>query len=323
MGERTGKHWGWFGCYAASALIYGIALVLFLNLPYYHRALNDFARYAMLSLYGAYLAFSPIYYLSSDTPITENRNLQILRYLIAFFRSLCSGRFWRPNKEEKVSILFLGVKFFFLPIMLTFLGNHVAYFERVWRNPEAYVFYYIFISALFLIDVAIFAFGYLFEFDAWKNKTRSVEPTMLGWFVALACYPPFNRMWSVPWGANDETIYWGETSTTIMRFITGTLLVIYTLASVALGPKASNLTNRGIVSAFPYSIIRHPAYISKVLMWWITMLPRINISFVLGMGFWTFIYFLRTITEERHLMADPDYQAYCKKVRWRFVPGLY
>ena len=108
-----------------------------------------------------------------------------------------------------------------------------------------------------------------------------------------------------------------------MRFITGTLLVIYTLASVALGPKASNLTNRGIVSAFPYSIIRHPAYISKVLMWWITMLPRINMSFVLGMSFWTFIYFLRTITEERHLMADPDYQAYCKNVRWRFVPGLY
>jgi protein-S-isoprenylcysteine O-methyltransferase Ste14 len=43
---------------------------------------------------------------------------------------------------------------------------------------------------------------------------------------------------------------------------------------------------------------------------------------VLSMAFWSLIYYLRAVTEERHLMNDPDYQAYCRKVRYRFIPGL-
>jgi protein-S-isoprenylcysteine O-methyltransferase Ste14 len=100
-------------------------------------------------------------------------------------------------------------------------------------------------------------------------------------------------------------------------------LIIYTWASAALGPKASNLTNRGIVSKFPYSVVRHPAYICKVTMWWITLIPVINLSFFMGMLFWTIIYYFRSITEERHLMKDQEYVGYCKKVKWKFIPGVY
>ena len=35
------------------------------------------------------------------------------------------------------------------------------------------------------------------------------------------------------------------------------------------------------------------------------------------------IYGLRAITEERHLMREPHYRDYCKKVPWRFIPGLW
>jgi protein-S-isoprenylcysteine O-methyltransferase Ste14 len=41
------------------------------------------------------------------------------------------------------------------------------------------------------------------------------------------------------------------------------------------------------------------------------------------MSFWSLLYFLRAITEERHLGNDPDYREYCKKVRYRFVPGVW
>jgi protein-S-isoprenylcysteine O-methyltransferase Ste14 len=41
------------------------------------------------------------------------------------------------------------------------------------------------------------------------------------------------------------------------------------------------------------------------------------------MGFWSFIYFLRAVTEERHLSSDPDYLAYCKRVPYRFIPGVF
>ena len=108
-----------------------------------------------------------------------------------------------------------------------------------------------------------------------------------------------------------------------MRIIVLVFLGIYLAATFALGPKASNLTNRGIVSRFPYSIVRHPAYISKNIVWWLTMLPIINWKFAVGMVFWSLIYFFRALTEERHLLQDPDYQEYCKKVKWKFIPGIY
>jgi protein-S-isoprenylcysteine O-methyltransferase Ste14 len=43
---------------------------------------------------------------------------------------------------------------------------------------------------------------------------------------------------------------------------------------------------------------------------------------IFGMVFWTVMYYFRAITEERHLMRDLDYQVYCGKVKWRFVPGI-
>ena len=101
------------------------------------------------------------------------------------------------------------------------------------------------------------------------------------------------------------------------------MLIIYTWASIALGPKASNLTNRGIVRKFPYSMVRNPAYTSKVIVWWVTLIPIMSFKFAVGMLFWTIIYYFRAITEERHLMTDHDYVEYCKKVKLKFIPGIY
>ena len=82
---------------------------------------------------------------------------------------------------------------------------------------------------------------------------------------------------------------------------------------MALGFKASNLTNRGIVSHGPYACVRHPAYIAKNLAWWIGALPTLYCAFssgdvraagysLLALCGWTTIYALRAITEERHLL---------------------
>jgi len=108
-----------------------------------------------------------------------------------------------------------------------------------------------------------------------------------------------------------------------MRAISLILIGIYVSATLALGPKSSNLTNRGIVTRGPYSIIRHPAYISKNLVWWITLLPILSWTAILSMGIWSTVYHLRSVTEERHLGKDPDYQEYCKKVKYRYIPGIY
>jgi hypothetical protein len=69
---------------------------------------------------------------------------------------------------------------------------------------------------------------------------------MLGWVVALICYPPFNS-------ATEKILgWWSENfptfSNTYVHLTINILILIaffiYTRASIALGFKASNLTNR-------------------------------------------------------------------------------
>tara|TARA_Y100000310_G_C20659174_1_gene803689 strand:+ start:62 stop:703 length:642 start_codon:yes stop_codon:yes gene_type:complete len=192
-------------------------------------------------------------------------------------------------------------------------------------NPWTALWYPFIVTLMFAIDTGIFAVGYAFESKRLKNVVKSVEPTLFGWFVAIVCYPPFN-IWAgnyIPWGANDYVLFSTPEITILARVAVIFFLVIYVWATVALGFKASNLTNRGIVTKFPYSVIRHPAYISKNMIWWITLLPVMGWKFALGMFFWSVIYFFRVTTEEKHLSKDSDYIAYKKKVKWRLVPGVY
>ena len=181
------------------------------------------------------------------------------------------------------------------------------------------------LTLIFLIDTLWFSFGYAIETKSLKNTIRSVEPTIFGWIVALACYPPFNGIFTkyINWYANDYIAINDIHLTFAIRIIILVLLTIYVSATLALGAKSSNLTNRGIVTKGPYSIIRHPAYISKNLAWWITILPVLSIPAIFSMATWSLIYHLRAITEERHLIKDPDYVNYCKKVKYRYIPKIY
>jgi hypothetical protein len=121
------------------------------------------------------------------------------------------------------------------------------------------------LALFFLIDTLWFAFGYAFESVSLKNRIRSVEPTILGWIVALICYPPFNSFLTkyTNWYANEHVIFFSNDITFISRIVIILLLSIYIGATLALGAKSSNLTNREVVSKGPYAVIRHPAYSSK------------------------------------------------------------
>lgn len=305
--------------YLSNAIIYTLFILIFRNVAYYQNFLFQQTQQTLLTLYVFYLLVAPFYYLFHVKEDEENKAFLFLQLLGKLVTT--SPKNLHVEKKEKVSLLFLLVKFYYVPLMLNFLhGNGRDLFNIL----NAFEWYPFLLIALFTIDTAIFAFGYVVESRKLQNSVRSVEPTTLGWAVTLVCYPPFNAFVGqyVPWGSNDYAVFQNETATLILRTGVIALLLIYVLASVALGTKASNLTNRGIVTRFPYSIVRHPAYVSKVTMWWITLLPVINIPFALGMLFWTFIYYLRAITEERHLSQDPSYEEYKKKVSYKFIPRI-
>lgn len=309
--------------YFSSIIVYGLALILYRIIPFYQEYLGAATQKTLIHIFIAYIVLSPFYYLKFCQEDSENKQYILLSSVWGLVHQIKSHTL-RITKKQKVAFLFIIVKFFFLPLMIQFFhGNFSALISKI-VNHDFY-WYAFALTFIFMLDTLIFGVGYTFEFKSLGNVVKSVEPTFFGWFVAIICYPPFNIMTGkyVPWGAQDYVLFWNPTITFIMRVLLILLLIIYVWASVALGPKASNLTNRGIVDKFPYSIIRHPAYISKMGVWWLTLLPVLNVKFALGMLFWTVIYYFRSITEENHLKQDPDYVAYCKKVKYRFIPGIY
>ena len=253
-----------------------------------------------------------------------------------------------PSPAAKQAGLALLLKFFFAPLMINWCLIHLAdmagavvqLFEAGEGHGarelfDAWLFWALFQSILFA-DTLLFTLGYIVEVPSLGNRIRSVDPTFFGWFVCLACYPPFNDFTGrfLQWQSTDFPHFDNDYVHFAANIALLLALAIFSWASIALGFKASNLTNRGIVSRGPYSVVRHPAYAAKNLAWWIGAMPTLGIWFASGDAYlaaysvfallgWTGIYVLRAITEERHLLlGNNGYAEYMQRVRWRFIPGV-
>jgi protein-S-isoprenylcysteine O-methyltransferase Ste14 len=253
------------------------------------------------------------------------------------------------SPAAKQAALALLLKFFFAPLMINWslshagdMANSVVNFFAGLQDGQSgralfdnSLFWACFQLILF-VDTLLFTLGYIVEIPALKNSIRSVDPTFFGWFICLACYPPFNDFTGrfLEWQSSDFPHFQNSAVHFIANIALLISLAIFSWASLALGLKASNLTNRGIVSHGPYAFVRHPAYAAKNLAWWIGALPNLYVVFAAGnakaaayalfaLCGWTAIYALRAITEERHLLlADNGYAQYMARVKWRFIPRV-
>lgn len=272
----------------------------------------------------------------------------------------------KPDYKQSQSILLYFVKFYFGPQLLVWAINHFSgvvddikkiidlnkivletyTVEQIFSMPKIILKYrtlifFACLSTCYFVDTIIFAIGYLTELTFLKNRIRTVENTALGLLFCLCCYPELSSITAhiIPWqhsesdfnGLCADPLAW---PVWILMAIGLFSVMLYVSASVALFTKGSNLTNRGTVSRFPYSVIRHPAYSAKILMWGIGSVVAVKMFFqradwsglvfyILGAITWAFIYYMRAITEERHLYKDPEYRAYCKKVKYRFIPKVW
>lgn len=267
-------------------------------------------------------------FLNSEKPLYEDKYTCFLRSLVTLPVLLWNYQKWQWNYTSRLGFLTLCVKWFYIPLITTWVINNIFHQINLTNNLTAtLISINAYLMAFFiLVDTAIFGFGYTVESKHLKNEIRSVEPTILGWTVCLWCYPPFNGF---SFAIFDSQLGMDIALKNPPEWLTTTASILITLgwgffawASVALGFRASNLTNRGIVSRGPYSICRHPAYTVKIMIWVIEGIVFGQYFVGLMLGF-AFIYFMRGWTEERHLSRDPDYQAYKKKVRWRCIPGVF
>jgi protein-S-isoprenylcysteine O-methyltransferase Ste14 len=173
----------------------------------------------------------------------------------------------------------------------------------------------------------VYLVGYVIESHRFKNTIQSVENTWFGWAITLICYVPFYPFlaYILPIGSQDFAYYKSAEITALVRILLLLILLLKTIAIFNLGLKSSNLTYRGLVTHGVYRYIRHPHYITKLMLWWIGLLPSAwHYPWLIGpMFFWTMVYYWRARTEEAHLLrCDPAYKTYMEKVKYRFIPGI-
>jgi protein-S-isoprenylcysteine O-methyltransferase Ste14 len=81
--------------------------------------------------------------------------------------------------------------------------------------------------------------------------------------------------------------------------------------------------NRGVVVSGPYAVMRHPIYAGYLVTHAAFVAahpyPR-NLAIILIADAALVV---RALMEERVLLADTQYRAYCRRVEWHFVPGLF
>jgi len=181
--------------------------------------------------------------------------------------------------------------------------------------------------------------GYSLTLRILDTHIRTVEPTAFGWIVCLICYQPFYSV-TFSYLAFSDRARWqaalpeGYLLQSLWGFAILFCLFIYAWSTVCFGLRFSNLTHRGIITSGPYRWMKHPAYVSKNVSWWLISVPfldqasyaeaiRYSILLLLVNG----IYLLRAMTEERHLSWDRDYVAYKDFIRreglWARILNLF
>jgi protein-S-isoprenylcysteine O-methyltransferase Ste14 len=81
--------------------------------------------------------------------------------------------------------------------------------------------------------------------------------------------------------------------------------------------------NRGVVTAGPYALVRHPIYLGYLVTDLAFLAAHPTLQNVLIMTTAAGALVLRALREEKTLVKDERYQAYCRRVAWHVVPGVF
>jgi protein-S-isoprenylcysteine O-methyltransferase Ste14 len=247
-----------------------------------------------------------------------------------------TARVFRRGYNRKV-LLNLLMRGYFMPIMVVQvyanIDNAVKASADGFRGYDFLTVSFFITSMLWLMDTLNASLCYCIESRWLENRSRSVDSTVAGWLVCIACYSPVNAATAMvfPFGPSVADRYPETLLSFDMRFIYALkiaeilLLVAHVYADVSIGVSGANLTFKRLQTRGPYGLIRHPGTTFKLSLWWLQSAVYAGFwrfEYIFGHLMWNALYILRTVTEERHLGRFEEYVEYKKKVGYRFIPWI-
>lgn len=226
------------------------------------------------------------------------------------------------------------VKAFWLSLMQPYMVNDIYWFltvswEKIKGSPIEW--FWAADSFCFFIDLAYASTGYLVNLKILNTQTRTAEPTLFGWIVAVMCYWPFWGILFYPYFFDYNHVGWMRVFQTgsAMWWIWFVLIILleflYAMATVAAGIRFSNLTYRGLWNTGLYKYTKHPAYVYKNISWWLIAMPFMASSWQMAIKLSllllgnNLIYYWRAKTEERHLSHYPEYVTYALEMNEKSI----
>ena len=353
--------------YLASAFIYGTILIFMAFCPAYLDTLTGTSWFDYTTFFTiyfiCYLVLAPLFYaLFKPQTVLQSRSLTVLGYFARQFKREQTTEYFlknlEPNEDEKKAFMILFIQTFFgiysvnllCNSYLPSLGYNLDFLKVMFSDAMTYVaggngviggimqFLIdtgdMWIKLTTTVTLIVLTLSYITELDIFKNRIKSTDTTPLGIISCIACYYPVTILTDKFLHITDQNLL--PVNNTVLLACLNLLAIIANfgimVAVLRLGTKSGNLTNRGIVTGFPYNIVRHPDYAMQICYIIITTIPLYMLTnagildkivmTVATLG-WILLYWLRAITEERHLIKDPDYQEYVEKVKYRFIPKLF
>jgi protein-S-isoprenylcysteine O-methyltransferase Ste14 len=246
-------------------------------------------------------------------------------------------RVLRKPYNRKV-FLNLLMRAYFIPVMVEQITpTAVNTLELLYQQLADYhwlTLFFLLSAMLWLLDIVNATVAYTLESRWLENRSRSIDLTPGGWLVCLSVYPPLNEVTGslfafapyVASGQLDDLLIGSVTFFYAVKVLELGIQVIHIYSDTSLGPSVTNITLKKLQTRGPYALIRHPGTASKLLMWLVQSIAYRKFwsaKFLFGYLMWGALYVLRALTEERHLSKFAEYRAYRKKVKYRFIPGLF
>ena len=333
--------------YIASIIIYGIIFVVLTCCPLYYETIEndpfDYTR--VLGLYYiAYILLAPIFLaIFKPKSVLQSRSLAVFnyfarqfkkqetteQYLKTFFGVYC------VNMLCNKYLLSLGYNLDFIKVMFEQAIVYVSTGANAFQGIGQFLVDTgdMWIKLSMTVILFVLSISYLSELSIFRNKIKSVDTTPLGVLSCIICYYPITILTNKFLLVTEQNQL-PVNNSTLLAILYLLIMIAHfgmLLAILRLGTKAGNLTNRGIVTGFPYNIVRHPEYSMQIFYIILTTIPLFlmkdnNIIELIFITFatlgWIYIYYLRAVTEERHLIKDEKYKQYVEKVKHRFIPWV-